>query len=137
MTKATSAPRCPSAAASASSRHTVGGKRTTRRRPRLDSDVQFDSTVTRRGGLGVTRTSRIDAEYARESPTSGCALVNNVFTCTSRDVFQSDSTDGTFSGFAGVRIPAGSVIFVRPEFAISKAGEHMRIGGLVSVGASW
>jgi opacity protein-like surface antigen len=115
----------------------------------FDSDVQFDSTVTAAqarlikyfgsgrtqpyagGGLGVTRV-----ESTRSAP-SGCALVNNVFTCTSRDVVQADSTDGTFSGFAGVRIPAGSLMFVRPEFEISKAGEHMRIGGIVSVGASW
>jgi opacity protein-like surface antigen len=115
----------------------------------FDSGVRFDSTVTggrariikyfaagatqlyAGGGLGVTRV-----ETTREAP-SGCSLVNNVFTCTGRDIFQSDSTDGTWSGFAGVRIPAGSVLFVRPEFEISMAGEHMRMGGLVAVGASW
>ena len=115
----------------------------------FDSGVRFDSTVTAaRGrimkyfgngrtqpyagaGLGVTRVKSM-----RESPT-GCALVNNVFTCTGRDMFQSESTKGTLSGFAGVRIAAGNVLFVRPEFELSRAGEHMRMGGTVAIGASW
>jgi opacity protein-like surface antigen len=118
-------------------------------RRNFDSDVHFNSTVTAGrarvikyfgggptqpyagGGLGVTRI-----ESTRDSP-AGCALVNNVFTCTRRDVFQSTSTSGTLSGFAGVRIPVGEVIFVRPEFEMSKAGEHIRLGGTVAVGASW
>lgn len=115
----------------------------------FDSDVHFDSTVTAArarlikyfgsgrtqgyagGGLGVTRV-----ESTRDAP-SGCAFVNNVFMCTSRDIFQSSSTAGTLSGFAGVRISAGSRMFVRPEFELSKAGQHLRIGGTVAVGASW
>jgi opacity protein-like surface antigen len=115
----------------------------------FDSGVRFDSTVTAArgrimkyfgdgrtqpyagGGLGVTRV-----KSTRESPT-GCALVNNVFTCTGRDIFQSESTNGTLSGFAGVRIAAGNVLFVRPEFELSRAGEHTRIGGTVAIGASW
>jgi len=115
----------------------------------FDNGVQFDSTVTAArgriikyfgsgrtqpyagGGLGVTRV-----KSTRESPT-GCALVNNVFTCTGRDIFQSESTKGTLSGFAGVRIAAGNVLFVRPEFELSRAGEHTRIGGTVAIGASW
>jgi opacity protein-like surface antigen len=114
-----------------------------------DSGVRFDSTVTAArgrimkyfgngrtqpyagGGLGVTRV-----KSTRESP-SGCALVNNVFTCTGRDTFRSESTKGTLSGFGGVRIAAGNVLFVRPEFELSRAGEHMRIGGTVAIGASW
>lgn len=115
----------------------------------FDSGVRFDSTVTGArariikyfgsgrtqpyagGLLGVTHV-----DTTRESP-SGCALVNNVFTCTGRDVFQNDSTDATWGGFAGVRIPAGRVMFVRPEFEFSKAGQYIRLGGLVSIGASW
>ena len=115
----------------------------------FDSDVHLDSTVTagrarvikyfsrRRtqpyagGGLGVTRI-----ESTRDSP-AGSALVDTMFTCTRRDVFQSASTNGTLSGFVGVRIPAGNVMFVRPEFEVSKAGEHLRLGGTVAVGASW
>lgn len=114
-----------------------------------DSGVRFDSTVTAArgrilkyfgagstqpyagGGLGVTHVKSI-----RESPT-GCALVNNVFTCSGREVFRSESTNGTLSGFAGVRIAAGNRLFVRPEFEVSKAGEHIRMGGTVAIGASW
>jgi opacity protein-like surface antigen len=114
-----------------------------------DSGVRFDSTVTAaRGrimkyfgsgrtqpyagaGLGVTRV-----KSTRESPAD-CALVNNVFTCAGRDIFRSDSTKGTLSGFGGVRIAAGNVLFVRPEFELSRAGEYMRIGGTVAIGASW
>jgi len=106
----------------------------------FDSDVLFDSTVTAArarllkyfgggrtqpyagGSLGVTRITS-----TRESPT-GCALVNNVFTCTGRDMFRTESTAGTLSGSAGVRIAVGNVMFVRPEFKLSKAGEHMRLG---------
>lgn len=115
----------------------------------FDSDVHFDSTVTAGrarimkyfgggrtqpyagGGLGVTRI-----ESTRDSP-AGCALVNNVFTCTRRDVFHSTSTSGTLSGFAGVRIPVGPALFIRPEFEISKAGEHIRMGGIVAIGGTW
>ena len=115
----------------------------------FDSGVRFDSTVTAArvrliryfgsggmqpyagAGFGVTHI-----ESTRESPV-GCALVNNVFTCTGRDIFQSESTAGTWSGFAGLRISAGRVLFVRPEFEFSMAGEHVRMGGVVAIGASW
>jgi opacity protein-like surface antigen len=115
----------------------------------FDSDVRFDSTVTAArarilkyfgggrtqayagGGLGVTRVTSM-----RDSPAD-CTLTNNVFRCTSRDIVRSESTAGTLAGFAGVRIAAGNVIFVRPEFEFSRAGEHMRIGGTVAIGASW
>jgi opacity protein-like surface antigen len=115
----------------------------------FDSGVRFDSTVTAArarliryfgsgrtqpyagAGFGVTHI-----ESTRESPAD-CALVNNVFTCTGRDIFQSESTAGTWSGFAGLRIRTGGVLFVRPEFEFSMAGEHVRMGGVVAVGASW
>ncbi len=116
------------------------------RRPNatFDSGVRFDSTVTaararthqvlrKRTHAAVRRRrTRRDARRVNAERPAGLRAGNNVFTCTSRDVFRSDSTDGTLSGFAGVRIPAGSVLFVRPEFEISKAGEHMRIGGIVA-----
>ena len=115
----------------------------------FDSGVRFDSTVTTArarlikyfgsgstqpyagGGLGATRITS-----TRESPT-GCALVNNVFTCTGRDVFRNESTAGTLTGFAGLRIRVGRKLFVRPEFEFAKAGEHIRLGGTVAIGASW
>lgn len=113
------------------------------------SDVRFASTITAArarvikyfgtgrtqpyagASLGVTMV-----QTTRESPT-GCTLVNNVFGCTGRDIFTNDSTEGTLGGFAGVRIAAGRLMFVRPEVELSKAGEHMRIGGTVAIGASW
>ena len=113
------------------------------------SDVRFASTITAArarvikyfgtghtqpyagGSLGITRI-----QTTRESP-AGCSLVNNVFSCTGRDIFINDSTAGTLGGFAGVRIPAGDVLFVRPEVEVSKAGEHIRIGGTVAIGAAW
>ena len=52
-------------------------------------------------------------------------------------VFSSQATSGTLSGFAGVRIPVGSRLFVRPEFEVSRGGEHMRIGGTVAIGVGW
>ena len=115
----------------------------------FDSSVRFDSTVTAArarliryfgtaptqpyagAGFGVTHI-----ESTRESP-AGCALVNNAFTCMGRDIFRNESTAGTWSGFAGLRISAGRVLFVRPEFEFSMAGEHVRMGGVVAVGASW
>ena len=103
----------------------------------FDSGVSFDSTVTAGrgriikyfgdggtqpyagGGLGVTRV-----KSARSEPFGG-------------SIFRSTKTAGTVSGFAGVRIAAGNTLFVRPEFEFSKAGEHIRMGGTVAVGASW
>jgi hypothetical protein len=53
------------------------------------------------------------------------------------NVFRRTSTSGALSAFAGLRIAAGSALFVRPEFEFLKAGEHIRLGGIVAVGASW
>ena len=114
----------------------------------FDSGVRFASTVTaararviKYFGAGPTHVyagGSLGAAHVastRESP-AGCALINNVFTCAGKDTFTTASTSGTLGGFAGVRIAAGRM-FVRPEFEVSRAGEHMRIGGTVAVGASW
>ena len=103
------------------------------------SGVSFDSTVTAGrarllkyfgsggtqpfagAGLGV---ARIESSRT-EPPSIGGA------------VFRRTSTAGTLSGFAGVRISAGDHLFVRPEFELSKSGEHLRIGGMVAVGGAW
>ena len=103
------------------------------------SGVSFDSTITAArarllkyfgsgrtqpfagAGLGV---ARIESSRT-EPPGIGSA------------VFQRTSTAGTLSGFAGVRISAGDHLFVRPEFELSKSGEHLRMGGMVAVGAAW
>ena len=102
------------------------------------SGVRFDSTITAArarilkyfgnsriqpyagGGLGITHIK----STRTEPPGFG-------------GVFDSTSKAGTVSGFAGVRIPAGSRLFVRPEFEISRSGEHLRIGGNVAVGVGW
>jgi opacity protein-like surface antigen len=121
-----------------------------KRRFEPPSDVRFDSTVTSGrarllkyfgtgraqpyagGGFGVTRI-KSTYDYA-----AGCGFgPNNQFQCTSRDVHHRESTAGTLSGMAGVRIAAGQHLFVRPEFEVSRAGEHMRIGGTVAIGGSW
>jgi len=103
----------------------------------FDSGVVFDSTVTATrgriikyfgdgrtqpyvgGGLGVTRI-----KSARTEPFGS-------------NVFRRTSTSGTVSGFGGLRIAAGNRLFLRPEFELSKAGEHIRIGGTVAIGTSW
>ncbi len=104
----------------------------------FSSGVRFDSTVTAArarilkyfgngrtqpyagGGFGVTRV-----ESARTEPPGFGGI------------FRSERTSGTLSGFAGVRIPAGTRLFVRPEFEISRGGEHTRIGGNVAIGVGW
>jgi hypothetical protein len=104
----------------------------------FSSGVRFDSTVTaararvlkyfgdRRvqpyagGGFGISRI----ASTRTEPPGFG-------------GVFSSTKKSAMLSGFAGVRIPAGHRLFVRPEFEVSRAGEHLRMGGNVSVGIGW
>jgi opacity protein-like surface antigen len=116
----------------------------------FESDVRFDSSVTAGrarilkyfgegtaqvyAGAGVGAT-RITSTY--DYP-AGCGLgPTNQFQCTSRDVHERTSTSGTLSGVFGVRVAATPHLFVRPEFEVSRAGEHMRIGGTVAVGGSW
>jgi hypothetical protein len=47
------------------------------------------------------------------------------------------TTSKNLSGFAGIRFAAGQRVFVRPEFEVSQAGEHLRIGGSVAAGFAW
>jgi len=102
------------------------------------SGVRFDSTITAGrarllkyfdagstqfyagGGLGVTHITS-----ARSEPPG----VGGIFTRTSKVA--------SVSGFAGWRIPVGPRFFVRPEIEVSRAGEHLRIGGNASVGIGW
>lgn len=103
----------------------------------FDSGVRFDSTVAGArgriikyfdegrtqpyagGSVGVTRI-----KSTRTEPFGGAAFPNT-------------ATSGTVSGFAGLRLAAGNRLFVRPEFEISKGSEHLGIGGMVAIGASW
>ena len=75
-------------------------------------------------GLGLTRI-----RSAYDYPADCTLTTSNQFQCTSRDVTRRTSTSGTLSGFAGVSIAAGRRLFLRPEFEISRAGEHLRMGG--------
>jgi opacity protein-like surface antigen len=104
----------------------------------FSSGVRFDSTVTAArarvlkyfgdgrvrpyagGGIGI---SRIESTRTEPPGLGG--------------VFSSAKTSRMISGVAGVRIPAGNRLFVRPEFEVSRAGEHLRMAGNVSVGIGW
>ena len=116
----------------------------------FDSTVKFDSTVTAAstrllkyfgsgrvtpfagGGIGVTRV-RSTFDYPAD-----CALgPNNQFSCARRDITSRSTVAGTLTGVAGLRIAAGGRVFVRPEFQLSRAGEHLRMGGTVAVGTAW
>jgi hypothetical protein len=47
------------------------------------------------------------------------------------------TTSRTLSGFVGIRFAARRRVFLRPEFELSQAGEHLRIGGSVAAGVGW
>jgi outer membrane protein with beta-barrel domain len=47
------------------------------------------------------------------------------------------TTSRTLAGFAGIRFDAGRHLFLRPEFELSHAGEHLRIGGSLAAGFGW
>ena len=47
------------------------------------------------------------------------------------------TTSRTLSGFTGVRFDTGRRVFVRPEFEVLQAGEHLRFGGSVTAGFGW
>ncbi len=114
------------------------------------NDVRFDSTVVAGrarllkyfgngrtqayagGGSGITR---IKSTY--DYPADCALSPSNQFHCANRDLHRSTSTSGTLSGLAGVRIAVGEHLFVRPEFELSRAGEYLRIGGIVAMGAAW
>jgi hypothetical protein len=116
----------------------------------FDSDVRFDSTVlggrfrllkyfgTARaqayvgGGVGATRIKSI-----YDYPTRCQLGANNQFQCFGRDVRRRTTNSAALSGFSGVRLGVGQRMFVRPEFELSRSGEHMRIGGTVAAGWGW
>ena len=116
----------------------------------FDSGVKFDSAAigivgrlakyfgTSRarpyagGGLGVTRIKTMS-----EFPDQ-CGLANNnQFQCLGTRTGGRTTTSPTVSGFAGLRIAVARSAFVRPEFEVSRLGEHLRIGGAVAAGLRW
>jgi len=103
------------------------------------SGVSFDSTVT-------AARARLLKYFgsSRTQPFAGASLgIARIESSRTEPlgiggaVFQRTSTDGSLGGFFGVRISAGDHLFVRPEFEVSKSGEHLRMGGMVAVGVSW
>ena len=102
------------------------------------SGVRFDSTLTSGRGrilkyFGTGRTQFYTG--------AGLGISRIASTRTEPvgfgGVFSRTVNSGSVSGFAGLRIPAGTRLFVRPEFEISRAGEHVRIGGNVAIGLGW
>lgn len=104
----------------------------------FSSGVRFDSTI-------ISARARILRYFGqnRIQPYAGGGLGITQIKSTRTEpigvggIFSSTSKAGTVSGFAGVRIPAGNRLFVRPEFEIARSGEHVRIGGNVSIGVGW
>jgi opacity protein-like surface antigen len=109
-------------------------------RPQRDfsSGVSFDSTLT----AGRVRLMKYFGG-GRTQPYAGGGFGLARITSTRTEppgfggTFSSSDTSGILSGFAGVRIPAGHRLFVRPEFEVSRFGEHLRMGGNVSFGVAW
>jgi hypothetical protein len=104
----------------------------------FSSGVRFDSTLSSARGrvLKYFGSGRIQ-------PYAGAGLgISRIATTRSEPVgfggvFSRTLKSGSVSGFAGLRIPAGHRLFVRPEFEIARAGEHLRIGGNVAIGVGW
>jgi opacity protein-like surface antigen len=104
----------------------------------FSSGVSFDSTFT----AGRVRLLKYFGTGATQ-PYAGGGLGLARITSSRTEppgfggVFSSSRSSGILSGFAGVGIPAGDRLFVRPEFEVSKFGEHLRMGGNVAIGVSW
>jgi len=102
----------------------------------FSSGVAFNSTV-------VGAAGRI-AKYVGSSRTQpyfgGSAGITRVKTISQFPGFPTNersTTSRTLGGFAGIRFAVGQRVFVRPEFEVSQAGEHLRIGGSVAAGFGW
>jgi opacity protein-like surface antigen len=104
----------------------------------FSSGVSFDSTFT----AGRVRLLKYFGAGAAQPYAGGGLGIAHITSSRTEPpgfggVFSSSKSSGILSGFAGVRIPAGDRLFVRPEFEVSKFGEHLRMGGNVSLGVSW
>jgi opacity protein-like surface antigen len=104
----------------------------------FSSGVSFDSTLT----AGRVRLLKYFGDGRTQPYAGGGVGVARIESTRTEPpgfggIFTSSHTSAMLSGFAGVRIPAGERLFVRPEFELSKFGEHLRIGGNVSIGLAW
>ena len=69
--------------------------------------------------------------------TAGTIIGASIFVQPSLVSGQISSTSGVLSGVAGIRVPLGPHLFVRPEVEMAFAGEHLRLSGAAAVGWSW
>lgn len=102
----------------------------------FSSGVTFNSTVAGTVGriIKYVGTSRMQPYFG------GGAGITRVRTMSQFPGFpRNDRTTAsrTLSGFAGMRFDTGRRVFVRPEFELSQAGEHLRIGGSLAAGLGW
>jgi len=102
----------------------------------FSSGVAFDSTVV----SGVGRVVKYVGRSGTQPYFGGGAGVTRVRTISQFPGLprgDRTTTSRTLSGFAGIRFETGRGVFVRPEFEVSQAGEHVRIGGALTAGIGW
>ena len=102
------------------------------------SGVRFDSNLTSARG----RVLKYFGTGRTQFYTGGGLGISKIATTRTEPagfggVFSRTVNAGSVSGFVGLRIPVGTRVFVRPEFEISRAGEHLRMGGNVAIGLGW
>ena len=100
------------------------------------SGVTFNSTVV--GAVG--RIIKYVSASRMQPYFGGGAGITRVRTMSQFPGFPSNdrtTTSRTLGGFAGIRFAARRRVFLRPEFELSQAGEHLRIGGSVAAGVGW
>ncbi len=102
----------------------------------FDSGVRFDSSV-----VGVmARVAKYLGQSSAQPYFGGGIGMTRVKTHSDFPGFGPNdrtTTSATIAGFTGVRFAVGRRAFVRPEFELSRAGEHLRIGGSAAAGFGW
>lgn len=102
----------------------------------FDSGVLFDSKVV---GFSGRLVKYFGATAVRPyvGGSAGLARVNTVSTYPGLPTNERTMTSRAFGGFSGLGIQAGPRVSLRPEVGVSKAAEHLRIGGTVAAGIAW
>ena len=102
----------------------------------FSSGVAFNSTVV----VAVGRIVKYVGSSHIQPYFGGGAGVTRVRTMSQFPGFPRNdrtTTSRTLSGFAGIRFDTRRRVFLRPEFEVSQAGEHLRIGGSLAAGFGW
>jgi opacity protein-like surface antigen len=102
----------------------------------FSSDVMFSSTAI----SAMARVAKYVGTSRSQPYFGGGAGITRVRTTSQfpgQPINDRTTTSRTIAGFAGVRVAVGRRAFVRPEFEVSQAGEHLRIGGSVAAGLAW